>query len=458
MRRSGIPVTASLLQRYFLWVGLGSFADRPSAPSPHIKLALFHVFVFLVVDDEWKRQLKQKIAKTLLSMREEAEAQKEHDLAERPEDRTVIEEEFQSLMRTIEGIATEQYTEELARYREERAWTMGLYMGPGWQEKVVKEQQAILDRIKSESSGAQKEETVPTSAQSKTTPNAEEPEEDSEDKPLPVASKGKKPARSHSLRETPDSPSRPSVNSPPKPPPEIWRPPPESMVEPSTVPQRRGSTASVRSTGSSSYRSTPVTTAATPVADPIPEAQDEVARKSEEEQRRINAAEQQWKAMDAAKERSKPQQQKASSPSTNKEPKLEDKRKDAEDETAVAPSTSPSQSRRPPTPPLSTKPVHRQPSQRSFITETRSHDSPRYYSPSAGPSLLSTSRPPETPPVASSPESYRPPYASPSYHPHMSATLTYASSSPYTHSTVPSPLHHPEQLPTSFVCVNTHSI
>ncbi|KAL0565575.1 hypothetical protein V5O48_016451, partial [Marasmius crinis-equi] len=478
-------------------------------------------------DDEWKQELHVKIETTLMALVVDAEAKKENDLKELPQDRVRIEGEFQSTIMSIRKLAKVQFLEELERYREEKAYTLGLNMGPNWQEKVSKEQEAILKKIQSNQGSAtdatsgdmddskSKQEgsgvSIPTSMspldiQSTSSPHPQRSEpttstrSPSSDRivekhmktatpPLsqsPLSNRSKPASsateplsaregpdgeasaglnRRPSLPSTPASRTQPYRHTPDRQPerptgstphpsssftskPEIWIPPAaESSPQP---PQRRGSTASIRSIGST-HRSAMV--------DVIPESttQGDTARYMEEEKRKINAAEQQWKGHNAGREKERVRgedkgrekekeverekekertehiqkasvarkisvgeiNQLAAEENTKMSQEMNAKESEVRDRTSreeekkqndgelkqqetepVSPdslSSSPAQARRPPTPPMNTKPIHRQP---SFA---RVPDG-RYYAPQPGPSLLSSSRPSEPSPIASSPE------------------------------------------------------
>ncbi|KAF9254600.1 hypothetical protein L218DRAFT_938457, partial [Marasmius fiardii PR-910] len=101
-------------------------------------------------DEQWKHKLRANINENVQSVLQDAERKKEEDLRKSPKDRGRIEEEYQSTINTIKQAAREQFLEELERYREERAYTLGLNMGPKWREKVSREQEAILKTIQSD--------------------------------------------------------------------------------------------------------------------------------------------------------------------------------------------------------------------------------------------------------------------------------------------------------------------
>ncbi|KAL0565658.1 hypothetical protein V5O48_016363 [Marasmius crinis-equi] len=109
-------------------------------------------------DDEWKQELRVKIETTLMPLVVDAEAKKENDLKELPQDRVRIEGEFQSTIMSIRKLAKVQFLEELERYREERAYVLGLNMGPNWQEKVLQEQEELRRREEEEARRREEEE------------------------------------------------------------------------------------------------------------------------------------------------------------------------------------------------------------------------------------------------------------------------------------------------------------
>ncbi|KAK7467608.1 hypothetical protein VKT23_004661 [Stygiomarasmius scandens] len=448
-------------------------------------------------DDQWKKDLKKRIEDNLSGMLQDAKDLLESNLHKFPNRRTILENDFNKTLDNIRKLADDAYREELERERQERRWAMGAELNPAWKESIEKEQQAIMDMIKSGQTNASESQSPdasdadavsavlgndhisPDNSDSAPVSNDGDPISDSEsdgasllraprelgqtvragkqkekekDSPSRISSESpparsserhSRPARLNgSLRPSPErdvSSSRsfndrsphPS-NSSPGASPLYWTPPktddPHSNLQrrtsssrrsddpPVNPVQRRGSTASIRSTGSSSFR---------PSSTTIPETDSSVTTKIELERRATQEVEQQWSRMDAARDKGKDRvgtYEQAHSPH------------DYAASHSPGPgsvSSSPSQSRRPPTPPLNTKPVYRK---TSFMQEnTRGIDRrPSIPALSGGPSLISSSRPADLygPPPQIDNARQTAPISTNNNYSSMSTTMAYATESP----------------------------
>ncbi|KAK1215507.1 Rho guanine nucleotide exchange factor [Marasmius sp. AFHP31] len=336
-------------------------------------------------DEQWKEELHVKIEKTFMPLVAEAEMKKENDLRESPKDRVRIEREFQSIMAMVRRLAKEQFLEELKREREERASTLGLNMGPKWQ-NVSKEQQAIPKEIQS--------------SQGSTANTGSSARDDGQSK-----------------QEDPGSVIETSISSP------------ASRPTPSTSPMQStsiGPQSSDRTAEKPVHTATPLPTqslsssrAKTPFSKPEPLSVQEVTR--DEEPYRPSQS-------DRQPERS------ASSKYERWIPSVVENTPDRTVQKPV---------HRPPERSVSSKFERWMP---SAAEATPSPPQRKYHSPSPGPSLLPSSSPAETPPVAS--ESSRPPHHThgkpyPGYP--MSATLSYALEGYPNHPSSYSAVHPPPQ-------------
>ncbi|KAJ3842278.1 hypothetical protein F5878DRAFT_556058 [Lentinula raphanica] len=376
-------------------------------------------------DEQWKANLKAQIQLNLASMVQDAETQRNENLLKFPDDSERVKREYTIALDNIGKMATETYKTELERERQERRWATGHDLPPDLAETMKKEQQAILDQIKStkspnppstddtptivntpespnpvfrRSSTSSVSASTNTSStprlskppQRATKPNPPSDDETDEEESDPDV------ARNRRLKSQPITPSprvrdddtgrsrsswepgslnlnrspRPySSNTPPKPSPEVWIPPEIA----SDRPQRRNSTASVRSTGStaSSRRHA--------VVDPIPETAsitdnvDLVAAKVEQERARIQDADQQWRNMDSVREKQGGRRRtldNVAGPSAANNVAPPNGQPGTSPTISNIVSSSPSQSR-PPPPPLETKPIYRKTST-TFMQENPS--------------------------------------------------------------------------------------
>jgi len=105
-------------------------------------------------DEEWKLQLRKRIEEGLQSMvadAKESQATELRNSPHTPETRLRLEASYKQVMQTIKGLATEQYQLELDRERNQRRWTAGVPMNPGWTQYFREEQQNIMNSIKQSS-------------------------------------------------------------------------------------------------------------------------------------------------------------------------------------------------------------------------------------------------------------------------------------------------------------------
>ena len=102
-------------------------------------------------DDAWKQNLRKRIEEGLQSMVADAKENHATELSkapDTPEARTHLEAEYSEAMQTIKSLALEQYKLELGRERNQRRWTAGVPMTPGWSQIFRQEQQNIMNSIK----------------------------------------------------------------------------------------------------------------------------------------------------------------------------------------------------------------------------------------------------------------------------------------------------------------------
>ncbi|KAG1831073.1 hypothetical protein EV424DRAFT_216817 [Suillus variegatus] len=104
-------------------------------------------------DEQWKSRLKVDIENNLRSMVDEAK-QNLHDTLKRAPvsalDRERLTEEHLATMKNIRNLAEEQFRIALERERQERRWAAGQALDQEWSDTMIKEQQAILDKIERE--------------------------------------------------------------------------------------------------------------------------------------------------------------------------------------------------------------------------------------------------------------------------------------------------------------------
>ncbi|KAF8157088.1 hypothetical protein B0H34DRAFT_859663 [Crassisporium funariophilum] len=120
-------------------------------------------------DEEWKRQLRKRIEEGLQSMVADAKESQAAELRRAvvsAEDRLRLEAEYKQAMHNIKSLANEQYQIELNREINQRRWTAGVPMRPGWTQILHEEQQLIMNSIKQ--SGAQSDNSARTVSESPT--------------------------------------------------------------------------------------------------------------------------------------------------------------------------------------------------------------------------------------------------------------------------------------------------
>ena len=120
-------------------------------------------------DIAWKENLRKRIEDGLRSM--VADAKQNHanglNMAPDTEARIRLEAEYEEAMKTIKGIASDQFKLELDRERNQRRWTAGVPMTPAWTQYFHQEQQNIMNSIKrsnrtaSESPTEERRPTIP---------------------------------------------------------------------------------------------------------------------------------------------------------------------------------------------------------------------------------------------------------------------------------------------------------
>ena len=113
-------------------------------------------------DDEWKKQLKDRIEGELKSMVKDAKDSMDNKLRQAPIghiERERLAEEHSQAMSNIRKLAAESFQIALERERQERRWAAGQQMHSAWSEALIQEQQGILDRI--QQSGSQNETSHP---------------------------------------------------------------------------------------------------------------------------------------------------------------------------------------------------------------------------------------------------------------------------------------------------------
>ncbi|KAH7882459.1 hypothetical protein F5I97DRAFT_1961905, partial [Phlebopus sp. FC_14] len=104
-------------------------------------------------DEDWKDRLRAEIEDGFRSMYDEARQSLADELAKRvvsAEEREEISKEHVTTIQNIRKLAAEQFNAALERERQERRWAAGEQLDRAWSEGMIKEQQAILDRIEKE--------------------------------------------------------------------------------------------------------------------------------------------------------------------------------------------------------------------------------------------------------------------------------------------------------------------
>ena len=102
-------------------------------------------------DDAWKENLRGRIEEGLQSMVADAKENHATELSKAPdttEARIHLEADYRAALLTIKSLASEQYTLELDRERNQRRWTAAVPLTPGWSQYFRQEQQNIMNCIK----------------------------------------------------------------------------------------------------------------------------------------------------------------------------------------------------------------------------------------------------------------------------------------------------------------------
>ena len=102
-------------------------------------------------DIAWKENLRKRIEEGLQSMVADAKENHAAGLSKAPDTAEAhmrLEVDFREAMQTIKSLASEQYKLELDRERNQRRWTAGVPMTPGWSQFFLQEQQIIMNNIK----------------------------------------------------------------------------------------------------------------------------------------------------------------------------------------------------------------------------------------------------------------------------------------------------------------------
>ncbi|KAF9444184.1 hypothetical protein P691DRAFT_763619 [Macrolepiota fuliginosa MF-IS2] len=101
-------------------------------------------------NDEWKEEMKHSIQRNLQPMLQDAKDSLAKRIDENPQNKdALMAEHVNNTLPTIRRMAEETYQAELARERQERSWALGKNLPPA---SFVKQQQEIMDRIKSTNS------------------------------------------------------------------------------------------------------------------------------------------------------------------------------------------------------------------------------------------------------------------------------------------------------------------
>ena len=102
-------------------------------------------------DNAWKENLRRRVEEGLQSMVADAKENHATELSKAPgttEALIRLETDYNEAMKTIRGLANEQYNYELDRERNHRRWTAGVPMTPIWTQYFRQEQQNIMNSIK----------------------------------------------------------------------------------------------------------------------------------------------------------------------------------------------------------------------------------------------------------------------------------------------------------------------
>ena len=102
-------------------------------------------------DDEWKQNLRKRIEEGLQSMVEDAKENHATELSKAPDTAEAhkrLEDDYKDAMQTIRSLAADQFKLELDLERNQRRWTAGVPLTPGWSQYIRQEQQNIMNNIK----------------------------------------------------------------------------------------------------------------------------------------------------------------------------------------------------------------------------------------------------------------------------------------------------------------------
>ncbi|TFY77979.1 hypothetical protein EWM64_g6038 [Hericium alpestre] len=103
-------------------------------------------------DEQWKTETRQRIEGNMKEMVEEAQKARDTALGEAvdEESKSQILKDFEMSMRTIRGLAQEEFNRQLFDEISQRRWASGQQVDLNWSEEAKQEQQRILEQIKKE--------------------------------------------------------------------------------------------------------------------------------------------------------------------------------------------------------------------------------------------------------------------------------------------------------------------
>ena len=111
---------------------------QPTTPNPDFE-----------PEEEWKRNLRQRIEDTLKPSAEKLKRELNEKLKglSPPED-SKVQTDYTNAMAELRRTANDQYRQFLERERQERRWAAGEKVDEKWSDILMKEQQALLDLYK----------------------------------------------------------------------------------------------------------------------------------------------------------------------------------------------------------------------------------------------------------------------------------------------------------------------
>lgn len=111
---------------------------QPTTPNPDFE-----------PEEEWKRNLRQRIEDTLKPSAEKLKRELNEKLKglSPPED-SKVQTDYTNAMAELRRTANDQYRQFLERERQERRWAAGEKVDDKWSDILMKEQQALLDLYK----------------------------------------------------------------------------------------------------------------------------------------------------------------------------------------------------------------------------------------------------------------------------------------------------------------------